>query len=181
MGKEPYKNLVATILSPRTRDEITYEASLRLFEIAKNFKELSKISTQTLAKTIYPVAFYNTKAANLSKTAKIITKTYGGKVPNTIEALTRLPGVGRKVANIVLSSSFGVPTIAVDTHVHRITNILGWVKTKYPEQTERELTKILPKKYWKDTNRLFVSLGRQLRSKNKILNILRSYSLIDEH
>ncbi len=172
-GNSPYKTLVSTLLSSRTNDDTTLLASKRLFAVAPNIETLRKLDTATIEKLIYPVGFYKTKAKHLKKLAAMISK-----VPKTREELMELPGVGRKTANLVLNRAFGIPAIAVDTHVHRITNLLGWVKTKTPEQTERKLIKILPKKYWPDTNRLFVSIGRQFTSKKKLEEFLRKEKLI---
>lgn len=172
-GRDPYKTLVSTLLSSRTNDNTTLLASKRLFAKAPNLKKLGQLKIETIQKLIYPVGFYKTKAKHLKKLAPLIDK-----VPKTREELMRLPGVGRKTANLVLNRAFKIPAIAVDTHVHRISNMLGWVHTKTPEQTEKELTKILPKKYWPDTNRLFVSIGRQFTSKKKLEEFLKKEKLI---
>ena len=119
------------------------------------------------------MGFYKTKAKHLKKLSDLITK-----VPDTREELVTLPGVGVKTANLVLNRAFGIPAIAVDIHVHRISNILGWVHTKTPEQTEKELVKILPEKYWPDMNRLFVSIGRRFSSKKKLEEFLGREKLI---
>ena len=177
-GSDPYKTLVSTLLSARTKDEVTLGASKRLFAIAPNVKILSRLDTKILEKTIYPVGFYRTKAKHLKELARTVLQSYGGSVPMTGEALVSLPGVGRKTANLVLNRAFGIPAIAVDTHVHRISNLLGWVHTKTPEQTEKELIKILPKKYWHDMNRLFVSTGRRFTSRKKVEEFLRREKLI---
>ena len=128
-----------------------------------------------ISKLIYPVGFYKTKAKHIAKLARMINS-----VPKTREALVKLPGVGRKTANLVLNRAFKIPAIAVDTHVHRIANLLGWVKTKTTEETERELNKILPKKYWPETNRLFVSIGRKFPSKRKLEDFLTNNKLISK-
>ncbi|HJY99060.1 MAG TPA: endonuclease III [Patescibacteria group bacterium] len=172
-GSDPYKTLVSTIMSARTNDDTTLAASKRLFAKASDLKRLSGLSQSEIQKLIYPVGFYKTKAKHLKKMAGMIKK-----VPRTREELTALPGVGRKTSNLVLNRAFKIPAIAVDTHVHRITNLLGWVHTKTPEQTEKELTKILPKKYWPDTNRLFVSIGRQYTSRKKLEDFLKENSLL---
>lgn len=180
-GKNPYKVLVSTILSSRTKDEVTYKVCKeKLFIKADNFQALSKLNPKTIEKLIYPVGFYKVKARNLNKLAKTILTKYKGKVPNTREKLTTLPGVGRKTANIVLNRAFGIPTIAVDTHVHRISNMLGWVKTKTPEKTEAELEKILPKKYWSLVNKLFVSIGQQYRSQSQLKRFLEEKRLLTD-
>ena len=169
----PYKTLISTLLSSRTRDEVTLEASKRLFRVAPNLKALRKIDEKTIEKLIYPVGFSKTKAKYL----KMLSGLIDG-VPKTREGLMKLPGVGRKTANLVLNRAFGIPAIAVDPHVHRISNLLGWVKTKSPEKTEVSLIKILPKIYWPDINRLFVSIGRQFRSIKKLKEFLKANLLI---
>ena len=165
-------------MSARTKDDVTLEASKRLFKLAPNIKKLEVLDIKTLEKTIYPIGFYKTKAKHLHSLAQKLQKDFKGTVPKTREELVTLPGVGRKTANLVLNRAFGIPAIAVDTHVHRITNLLGWVKTKTPEQTEKELVKVLPKKYWSDTNRLFVSIGRQFTSKKKLQEFLKKEGLL---
>jgi endonuclease III len=177
-GSDPYKTLVSTVLSARTKDEVTFEASKRLFTKAGNFVQLYKLDQLKIEKLIYPVGFYKTKAKHLYDLARTVLAKYDGKVPVTRSDLVTLPGVGVKTANLVLNRAFGIPAIAVDTHVHRISNLLGWVHTKTPEQTEKELNKILPKKYWPDMNRLFVSIGRQFTSKKKLGEFLRREKLI---
>ncbi len=172
-GKDPYKTLVSTILSSRTRDETTHLAAKRLFKKAPNLEKLGKLEIRVIEKLIYPVGFYKTKAKHLKTLGSIVNK-----VPDNREELMKLPGVGRKTANLVLNRAFEKPAIAVDTHVHKISNLLGWVKTKTPEQTEGKLMKILPKKYWPDINRLFVSIGRKYRSKAKLLKFLEKEGLI---
>lgn len=174
-GSNPYKTLVSTLLSSRTRDETTFAVCERLFKKAKDFRQLGQLPG--IESLIYPVGFYKTKAKHLKLLAEKILTEFDGKVPNTLEGLVSLPGVGRKTANIVLARAFHVSAIGVDTHVHRITNALGWVHTKTPEQTERELTKILPKKYWLDVNRLMVSVGRQYRSKRQLQEFLKTQGL----
>lgn len=170
-GKNPYKTLISTVLSSRTKDEITLEASKRLFKIAPNLKTIKQLSNKAIESLIYPVGFYKTKAKYL----KNLNIT---KVPDTREELMKINGVGRKTANLVLNRAFGIPAIAVDTHVHRICNVLGWVKTKTPEQTEKELVKIIPESYWPDLNRLFVSIGRQYTTNKKLIEFLKKEKLI---
>lgn len=172
-GSDPYKTLISTIMSARTNDNTTLAASNRLFRRAPDLTTLRKLKIDEISKLIYPVGFYKTKAKHIKKIADTTQK-----VPKTREGLMNLPGVGRKTANLVLNRAFGIPAIAVDTHVHKISNMLGWVDTKTPEQTEKELIKIIPKKYWPDTNRLFVSIGRQFKSKNKLEEFLKSEKLI---
>ena len=177
-GNNPYKTLISTLLSSRTNDDTTLAASMRLFAKAPDIKALDKISEDEITKLIYPVGFYKTKGVHLKKLTKMIINNHNGVIPNTREELMSLPGVGRKTANLVLNRAFGIPAIAVDIHVHRISNLLGWVSTNTPEDTERELNKILPKKYWPDTNKLFVSIGRQFTNTTKLQNFLRSQKLI---
>lgn len=176
--KDAYRTLISTLLSSRTKDEVTLMASKRLFKKAPNVYKLKDIKTEKLKKLIYPVGFYNIKAIHLKKLARNIVEKHGGKIPDTREQLVELPGVGRKTANLVLNRAFGKDAIAVDTHVHKISNLLGWVKTKTPEATEKELTKILPKKYWPEINRLFVSIGRQFTTKKKLEEFLKRVGLI---
>src|SRR3989344_991991 len=175
---DPYKTLIPTLLSSRTRDEVTLEASKRLFNKAANIIKLKNLKTAEIEKQIYPVGFYKTKALHLKKLAEIINNEYKGQIPCTRTVLVHLPGVGIKTANLVLNRAFAIPAIAVDTHVHRISNLLGWVRTKTPEQTEKELVKILPRTYWSDMNRLFVSIGRQFNTKNKLEEFLKKEKLI---
>lgn len=165
-GKNPYKTLISTILSSRTKDEVTLERSQELFKVAPNLKRLDNLSELEIRNLIYPVGFYKTKA-------KYLKKLNITKVPKTRERLMKINGVGRKTANLTLNRAFNIPAIAVDTHVHRICNLLGWVKTKTPEQTEKELIKILPKKYWHEVNRLFVSIGRQHTTNKKLTEFLK--------
>ncbi len=159
-GNDPFQVLISTVLSLRTKDEITYPTARKLFETCKTPEDFLRIPLEKLEKIIYPVGFYRTKARNIKKIAEIIIKEYGGKVPDNIEELTKLPNVGRKVANLVLSVSYGKDVICVDTHVHRISNRLGLVKTKTPEETEFKLMEVIPKKYWRDLNYLMVGFGQ---------------------
>lgn len=179
-GKNPYKTLISTLLSSRTKDDVTLHASKRLFKLAPGISELDNLKTEQIIKAIYPVGFYKTKAKHLKQLAQQIILKFGKRIPKTREDLVSLPGVGRKTANLVLNRAFGKPAIAVDTHVHRITNLLGWVNTNTPEKTELQLEKTLPKKYWKDINRLFVSIGQQYQSKNKLLTFLSENNLINK-
>lgn len=179
-GNDPYKTLISTVMSARTNDDTTKVAATGLFEKAPNIKDLNKLSEFEIRKLIYPVGFYKTKAKHIKNLARLILTRFGGNIPKTQKELTSLPGVGIKTANLVLNRAFGIPAIAVDTHVHRIANILGWVNTKTPEQTEKELVKILPKKYWADANRLMVSIGRQFTSEKKLEEFLRKEKLINQ-
>jgi endonuclease-3 len=147
--------------------------------VAPNIKSLDRLDKHEISNLIFPVGFYKTKAKHIKSLANKIIKDHDCQIPNTREDLMKLPGVGRKTANLVLNRTFGKPAIAVDTHVHRISNLLGWVNTKTPEQTELELTKILPQKYWTDINRLFVSIGRQYRSERQLRKFLKDNGLTD--
>lgn len=176
--KNRYKILVSTLLSSRTKDEVTLRASRKLFKAAPNIKSLSRLKIKVIEKLIFPVGFYKTKSKYLKDLANIIVDKYNSEIPKTKDELMSLPGVGRKTTNLVLNRAFNVYAIAVDTHVHRIANLLGWVKTRTPEQTEKELAKILPKKYWPFINRLFVSIGRQFTTKKKLEEFLKQKGLI---
>jgi len=159
---EPFHVLIATVISQRTKDEVTYNVAEKLFSRYPDAKSLKDAPEEEIARLIYPAGFYKQKAKKIKEIAKIIDEEYGGNVPDTINELLKLPGVGRKTANIVLSRCFNQDVIAVDTHVHRIANRLGWVHTKTPEETERELMKVLPKKYWREINELLVMFGRTI-------------------
>lgn len=159
---DPFKILIGTILSLRTKDKTTEEAANRLFSVVKKPEDVLKLSVEEIEKLIYPVGFYKRKARQIQEIAKTIKEKYGGKVPNDIEELLKIKGVGRKTANLVITEAYDDYGICVDTHVHRISNRLGWVKTKTPEQTEMELRKILPKKYWKKINPILVTFGQNV-------------------
>jgi endonuclease-3 len=160
---KPFPVLIATILSPQTRDTVTEQAARRLLARAGTPQALAKLPTATIEKLIYPVSFYRAKARHVKETARLIATKYKGKVPKTRGELMILPGVGRKVANLVLGLCFGQDAICVDTHVHKIANRLGWVRTKTPEQTEFTLMKILPRRYWTVINEYFVTYGQNVR------------------
>lgn len=160
--KDPFIVLVACILSLRTNDRTTYPATMRMLELAKTPKEFAILDKDILAEAIKPVGFYKNKAAQIVELSKIIAFEMGGKTPDTIEELVKFNGVGRKTANLTLAKGHGLPGICVDVHVHRISNRIGWVKTNMPDETEMELRKILPKKYWLDINTLLVTLGQNL-------------------
>jgi len=161
-GSDPFKILVSTVLSLRTKDKVTEEASNRLFQVVKSPEDLLKLTEDEISNLIYPVGFYRRKAKNLREIAKILVEKYQGKVPDSLEELLKLPGVGRKTANLVVTLGFGKPGICVDTHVHRIMNRLGFVKTKTPEETEFSLRKKLPREYWIEINELLVALGQHI-------------------
>ncbi len=161
-GATPFEVLVSTLLSLRTKDEVTSVAAQRLFAAARTPQAMLKLSPQEIETRIYPVGFYPTKARRLLSISRILLDRYGGNVPDTLEALTALPGVGRKTANLVLVEGFNIPAICVDTHVHRISNRIGYVKTKNPDKTEQALRKQLPKRHWIRYNELLVAFGQVL-------------------
>ena len=161
-SRDPYLVLVSCLLSLRTKDKTTVEASNRLFKIADTPQKMLKVPPAKLEKIIYPVGFYRTKARVISGINRRIIKDFGGRVPSKLEDLLSLKGVGRKTANLVLGLGFNIPAICVDTHVHRISNRLGWIKTKNPEQTEIELEKIIPKNYWIELNTALVTFGQNI-------------------
>jgi endonuclease-3 len=160
--RDPWAVLVSTILSLRTKDEVTLVSSKRLLEQAPGPAELLALGEEETARLIYPAGFYRTKAASLKKIAAILITQYEGQVPPDMDALLALPGVGRKTANLVLIEAFDMDGICVDIHVHRISNRTGWVSTKDPAETEAALREGLPKKYWKRINTLLVLYGQRL-------------------
>lgn len=160
--KDPFIALVCALLSTRTRDETTAEVCRKLLEKIKDPYDLLEIGLQELQNLIYPVGFYRNKARHLKELARQLIEEFGGRVPDRLEDLLKLKGVGRKVANIVLSEGFGKPVIAVDVHVHRISNRWGLVKTKTPEETEKALMEIVPEEYRRDYNRLLVAFGQTI-------------------
>lgn len=161
-GKNPFKVLISTVLSLRTKDSTTSKATDRLFALANNPKEMMPLPIKKIEEAIYPVGFYKTKAKRIPEICRILLEKYHGKVPDEIDVLLTFPGVGRKTANLVLTQGYGKLGICVDTHVHRISNRLGYVKTKTPEQTEFALRKKLPKKYWIPYNDYLVAWGQNI-------------------
>jgi len=157
---DPFKVLIGTILSQRTRDEMTSVASERLFRRFKTPQQLAKAKPAEVRKLIKSVGFYNVKTRNVINVSRILVERFGGEVPSKMDELLSLPAVGRKTANCVLVYGFDEPAIPVDTHVHRISNRLGLVRTKTPEETERELVKRVPRRYWLMVNDLFVRFGQ---------------------
>ncbi|TLX68797.1 MAG: endonuclease III [Thaumarchaeota archaeon] len=159
---DPFKILIGTILSARTRDEITTRVIKSLFSEFKNPYELSKANLKDLKKVIQKIGFYNVKAARIKQVSEILIKKYNGKVPSNLSDLIALPGVGRKTANCVLVYGFNKPAIPVDIHVHRISNRIGIVNTKQPEETELILQKSVDRKYWIRINETFVTYGQNI-------------------
>jgi endonuclease-3 len=159
----PFQTLVSTMLSAQTRDEVTHSASLRLFKVAPTPTKLAAIPESTIQRLIYPVSFYRHKAKHVRETARQLIARFGGRVPGTMAELLSLPGVGRKTANLVLIVAHeSADNICVDTHVHRIANRLGWVKTRTPEQTELALYRAARKRWWADINLHLVTWGQQV-------------------
>jgi len=158
----PFKILISCLLSLRTKDKNTEKVSDKLFKIVKTPTEISKIPIKRLEKLIYSSGHYKKKAKTLKHVSKVLIEKYDGKVPDKKEELLSIKGIGPKTANIVLSFAFGKLVLPIDTHCHRIPNRLGWIKTKTPDSTEKELEKILPKKYWREFNRTFVLFGKTI-------------------
>lgn len=158
----PFHVLISCILSLRTKDQTTREASNRLFALADNPEEMVKIPAERLEKIIYPVGFYRTKARKIKEICEVLINSYFGKVPDEIDELLKLNGVGRKTANLVVTLGYQKPGICVDTHVHRITNRWRYVKTRNPYETEFALREKLPAKYWLTINDLLVTFGQNI-------------------
>lgn len=161
--KNPFTTLISCILSLRTKDGITAKASIRLLKKYNTPEKILKLTDTEIEKLIYPVGFYKTKAKRIKEICRVLIDDYDGKVPKGFDELMKLKGVGRKTANIVMVFGHNKKNyIPIDVHCHRIPNRLGWVKTKTPEETERALKRILPKKYWQDFNELFVQFGQNV-------------------
>lgn len=161
-SKSPFHVLISCILSLRTQDATTAQASRRLFAFADAPAEMLRLSTKKIERTIFPVGFYRTKAKNIRDICRTLIEKYSGKVPDEIDELLKLKGVGRKTANLVVTLGYGKPGICVDTHVHRISNRWGYVRTKNPKETEFALREKLPKPYWIEYNDLLVTFGQHL-------------------
>jgi endonuclease-3 len=162
VSSNPFDVLVSTLLSLRTKDETTEPAARRLLGEASGPAELRALPAERIAKLIFPVGFYRRKAEQLREVARLLLERHGGRVPADMDALLALPGVGRKTANLVLSAGFGIPAICVDTHVHRISNRWGYVRTKTPDETEQVLRGKLPAKWWPSVNRMLVLFGKSV-------------------
>ena len=160
--RDPFKVLISCILSLRTKDEVTGAASRRLFGLAGTPETLAKLPVKKIEKAIYPVGFYRTKARNIRSICQTLITHYSSRVPDEIDELLKLKGVGRKTANLVVTLGYRKPGICVDTHVHRISNRLGYIKTRTPEETEQVLREKLPPKYWMIWNDLLVTYGQNL-------------------
>jgi endonuclease-3 len=158
--QSPYRVLTGCILSLRTQDRVTAAAAERLFAIAPDVASLARARVAAIERAIYPVGFYRTKSRRLVEIARRLLAAHGGEVPDSIDELLGLPGVGRKTANLVVTVAYRRPGICVDTHVHRITNRWGYVATRTPAQTEQRLREILPRRYWIEINALLVAFGQ---------------------
>jgi endonuclease-3 len=161
-SKDPFQILISTLLSLRTKDDVTTEASRRLFARATTPKQMLKLSAVQIQKLIFPVGFYKRKAENIREVCHILIHEFNSQIPDELEKLLELPGVGRKTANLVITLGFKKPGICVDTHVHRITNRLGYVRTRMPDETEMVLRKKLPLKWWIPINDILVAFGQAL-------------------
>ncbi len=159
---DPFTTLISCLLSLRTKDAVTRAASERLFELARSPQQLVALSARQIERAIYPVAFYRTKAKTLRQVCQVLIDRYDGQVPDDLDELLTLRGVGRKTANLVITLAFHQDGICVDTHVHRISNRWGYVRTKTPEQTEMALRQRLPRRHWQTYNDLLVTLGQNL-------------------
>jgi endonuclease-3 len=162
-GEDPFQVLIATLLSARTQDQTTLAASTRLFRVARTPRSMGRLTVKRIEKLIYPVSFYRHKARHVKATCRLLVERFDGKVPGTMEELLTLPGVGRKTANLVLIVSFrSRQNICVDTHVHRISNRLGWVKTRTPEDTEQALYRATDARWWPLINLYLVTWGQNV-------------------
>ncbi|HEX3203655.1 MAG TPA: endonuclease III [Nitrospiraceae bacterium] len=161
-SRDPFRILIACVLSLRTKDRTTAEASQRLFALASDPSSMLRLRLSAIQRAIYPVGFYRTKARQIHGICRRLLDVYGGRVPDSIEELLTLPGVGRKTANLTVTVGYGKPGICVDIHVHRISNRWGYVRTKTPEQTEQALCRKLPARYWITYNDLLVPFGQNV-------------------
>jgi endonuclease III len=159
---DPYQVLISTLISLRTKDAVTTEASRKLFAAAKTPRSMRKLKASKIRELIYPAGFYKRKADTILEVSRILLEKHGGRVPDDLDLLLELPGVGRKTANLVLTLGFGKPGICVDTHVHRITNRFGYVKTRNPDETETVLRQMLPQAWWIPINDILVAFGQGL-------------------
>lgn len=175
--EEDWQTLIATIMSAQSRDETTIPIAERLFERYNTLEKLSKARYANVLSILRSMNYNRTKAKHVIAAARFLVEKYQGRIPDTIEVLVKIPGVGRKTANLVIAECHGKDGICVDTHVHRISNVLGLVKTKTPAQTEQALLEIAPRRYWSRINRIFVLWGKDVRGRDKkrILGILNEW------
>lgn len=160
--QDPFTVLISTVISLRTKDDVTLKASKRLMDAAPNAKEMVKLSEDEIAQLIFPAGFYKRKAVQIKEIAQILVDKYDGQVPSNAQDLMALPGVGLKTTNLTLNLGFGIEAICVDCHVHQISNRLGWIQTKTPEESEKALMKIMPRRFWIPLNELLVSYGQEI-------------------
>jgi len=159
---DPYRVLVSTIISLRTKDSVTIASSENIFKLADTPQQMLKLTNQEIEQAIYPAGFYRRKAQNILDISQILIDKYQGKVPSTQSELLELPGVGIKTANLTLNLGFGIDAICVDIHVHRVSNRLGWIKTKTPEESEKALQLVMPQRFWIPLNEILVSFGQEI-------------------
>ncbi len=161
-GPDPFRILVGCLISLRTKDEVSYAATERLFERAGTPREMRRLRAATISKLIYPAGFYRRKAEQIREISRMLLERHDGRVPADLDLLLELPGVGRKTANLVITLGFDKPGICVDIHVHRICNRLGWVRTKQPDDTEQVRRRVLPRRFWTPINETLVRHGQQI-------------------
>ena len=161
-GPDPFRILIGCLISLRTKDEVTYPATERLFDRAATPQKMVRLAPRTIEKAIFPAGFYRRKAIQIREISRMLVDRHGGNVPDTIDELLELPGVGRKTANLVVTLGFDRPGICVDIHVHRIANRLGWVRTATPDDSEAQLRKVLPRRWWIPINEILVRHGQQV-------------------
>lgn len=161
-GPDPFRILVGCVISLRTKDEVTYPATARLFDRARDPRAMLRLPAPTIAQLIYPAGFFRRKSEQIRAISALLIERFDGRVPAEIDDLLELPGVGRKTANLVRTLGFGKPGICVDIHVHRITNRLGWVRTDHPDATEAVLREVLPRQHWIPINETLVRHGQQV-------------------
>jgi len=161
-SRDPFFVLISTVMSHRTRDEVTYPTAVKLFETFSTPEEMAEAAEEEIEALIRDVGFYRVKAGRIKEISRILLEEYEGRVPDDMESLLKFPGVGRKTANCVLAHAFFQDALAVDTHVYRLSNRMGLVRTKSPEETEIELKKVFPRRYWKHINLLLVKLGQNI-------------------
>ena len=160
--QDPFSVLISTVISLRTKDDVTLKASRRLLDKAPDAFAMLRLSEEEIASLIFPAGFYKRKAIQIKNIAKTLVEQYGGKVPADADLLMKLPGVGIKTANLTLNLGFGIDAICVDCHVHQISNRLGWIDTRTPEESEKALQPIMPRRFWIPLNELLVSYGQEV-------------------
>lgn len=160
--RDPYKVLISTLISLRTKDEVTMDASRRLFKLAHTPQKMCELPVRAIEKAVFPAGFYKTKARTIKQISRALVDDHGGVVPDSVDELLRFKGVGRKTATLVVSLGYAKHAICVDTHVHRVSNRVGLIDTKTPDETELALMELLPRKYWIGYNELLVSFGQQV-------------------